>query len=265
MSLLRRPQLDATGRYQSITPENAQWRYVGFAAYDLQAGQTLDLPASDQELCLVLLAGLADIQAGEQQFNPVGERMSVFEDLAPHAVYVQNGEAVQIKALTALDLAVCSAPGLGQHATRWIKPETMSREQRGQGSNTRYVCNILPQDQPADSLLVVEVKTPAGNWSSYPPHKHDADNLPHESYLEETYYHRINPPQGFCFQRVFTDELDLDETMAVEDRCVVMIPRGYHPVAAAHGYDSYYLNVMAGPTRRWIFKNHPAHEWMLRP
>ncbi len=264
MTLLRRPKHEDNGRYQHITPENAGWTYVGFDAYKLPAGQTLELPASDQELCLVLLAGIADIHAGGQQFNAVGERMQVFEDKAPHAIYVTNGEAVSVTATTELELAVCAAPGRGQHATRWIKPEQMSREQRGQGSNTRHVCNILPQDAPADSLLVVEVKTPAGNWSSYPPHKHDADNIPHESYLEETYYHRINPSQGFCFQRVFTDELDIDETMAVEDGCVVMVPRGYHPVGAAHGYDSYYLNVMAGPTRRWIFKNHPDHEWMLK-
>lgn len=264
MTLLRRPQMEANGRYQHITPENAGWRYVGFAAYDLPAGEVLGLPASDQELCLVLLSGIADIQVGEVTFSAVGGRMSVFEDKAPHAVYVANGEAVQVTALTRLELAVCAAPGKGNYPSRWIRPEQMGQELRGKGSNTRHVCNILPQDEPADSLLVVEVKTPAGNWSSYPPHKHDADNIPHESYLEETYYHRINPAQGFCFQRVFTDSLDIDETMAVEDRCVVMVPRGYHPVGAPHGYDSYYLNVMAGPTRRWIFKNHPDHEWMLK-
>ena len=84
-----------------------------------------------------------------------------------------------------------------------------------------------------------------------------------ETYLEETYYHRINPPQGFTFQRVYTDDLSIDETMAVEDRCVVLVPKGYHPVGVPHGYDSYYLNVMAGPKRQWIFNNDPKHEWML--
>src|SRR5437763_1291380 len=114
------------------------------------------------------------------------------------------------------------------------------------------------------SLLVVEVITPSGNWSSYPPHKHDRDALPNESLLEETYYHRLNPPQGFAFQRVYTDDRSLDETMAFEDGDVVLVPKGYHPVGAAHGYDLYYLNVMAGPRRVWKFHNDPAHEWMLK-
>ncbi|MEZ5535391.1 MAG: 5-deoxy-glucuronate isomerase [Thiolinea sp.] len=264
MTLLRRPEPGENGRYQHITPENAGWTYVGFDAYDLKAGESLNLEGSDQELCLVLLSGKADVTAGDATFTGIGERMDVFEDKAPHAVYVKNGEAVSVTATTDLELAVCAAPGHGNHQTRHIKPEHMSRETRGQGSNTRHVCNILPDNEPADSLLVVEVKTPDGNWSSYPPHKHDQDNIPQESYLEETYYHRINPKQGFVFQRVFTDELDIDETMAAEDRCVVMVPRGYHPVGAPHGYESYYLNVMAGPTRSWIFKNHPDHEWMLK-
>jgi 5-deoxy-glucuronate isomerase len=108
------------------------------------------------------------------------------------------------------------------------------------------------------------VRTPPGHSSSYPPHKHDQDNLPHESSLEETYYHRLDPPQGFAFQRVYTDDRSIDEALAVEDHDVVMVPRGYHPVIVPHGYESYYLNVMAGPTRAWHFHNDPAHEWMLK-
>ena len=131
----------------------------------------------------------------------------------------------------------------------------MGRETRGKGTNTRHVCDILPQTEPADSLLVVEVITPNGSWSSYPPHKHDTDNMPSESQLEEIYYHRLQPPQGFAFQRVYTDDRSLDETMVVHDGDVVMVPRGYHPAGAPHGYDLYYLNVMAGPQRVWKFKN----------
>ena len=139
----------------------------------------------------------------------------------------------------------------------------MSREVRGQKTNTRYVRNILPQTEAADSLLVVEVITPGGHWSSYPPHKHDNAVEGQETALEETYYHRLNPSQGFAFQRVYTDDRSLDETLCVKDGDVVLVPRGYHPVGAPHGYDLYYLNVMAGPERKWIFRNDPAHEWML--
>jgi 5-deoxy-glucuronate isomerase len=112
---------------------------------------------------------------------------------------------------------------------------------------------------------VVEVITPASHSSSYPPHKHDQDNMPVESSLEETYYHRLNPPQGYVFQRVYTDDRSLDEAMAAEDHDVVMVPRGYHPVTVPHAYTSYYLNVMAGEKRNWVFKNDPVHEWMLKP
>ncbi len=140
----------------------------------------------------------------------------------------------------------------------------MKRFARGEGSNKRYVCDILPQTEPASHLLLVEVVTPGGHSSSYPPHKHDTDNLPAESSLEETYYHRLKPAQGFAFQRVYTDDRSIDEALAVEDHDVVLVPRGYHPVVVPHGYDSYYLNVMAGPKREWHFKNDPAHEWMLK-
>jgi 5-deoxy-glucuronate isomerase len=119
--------------------------------------------------------------------------------------------------------------------------------------------------QAADSLLVCEVITPGGNWSSYPPHKHDRDALPQESFLEETYYHRISPAQGFALQRVYSAEHDLDETMSVRDRDTVLVPRGYHTVSAPPGYDLYYLNVMAGPTRAWAIANDPDHEWRLGP
>ena len=114
-----------------------------------------------------------------------------------------------------VELAVCRAPGTeGTLPPRLIGADSMPLETRGTGTNTRHVCNILPETEPADSLLVVEVITPAGNWSSYPPHKHDTDNLPRESYLEETYYHRVNPPQGYVLHRVYDDSRELDETMA---------------------------------------------------
>jgi 5-deoxy-glucuronate isomerase len=145
-----------------------------------------------------------------------------------------------------------------------ISANSMTRETRGRGTNTRYVRNILPETESADSLLVVEVITPSGHWSSYPPHKHDTATDGAETALEETYYHRVHPSQGFALQRVYTDDRSIDETLCARDGDVVLVPRGYHPVAAPHGYELYYLNVMAGPTRKWMFRNDPAHEWILR-
>ena len=182
---------------------------------------------------------------------------------APYAVYLPDGRDIGVKAHTQAEIGVASAPGRGTAAARLIEPAQMKRFARGSGLNERFVCDILPQTEPAEHLLVVEVRTPSGHSSSYPPHKHDTDNLPQESSLEETYYHRLQPAQGFAFQRVYTDDRSLDESLAVEDRDVVMVPRGYHPVVVPYGYESYYLNVMAGPRREWHFRNDPAHEWML--
>jgi 5-deoxy-glucuronate isomerase len=247
-----------------VTPESAGWRFVGFTAYRLAAGETVTLELGGREACIVVLAGRTDIDAGGQRWQNVGNRDSVFDDAPPAAVYVPDGAGVRIVAQSAAEIGVAHAPGGGTLPARLIDPATMKRSVRGTGANTRYICDILPQSEPAEHLLVVEVRTPAGHSSSYPPHKHDTDALPEESSLEETYYHRLKPSQGFAFQRVYTDDRSLDESLAVEDHDVVMVPRGYHPVVVPYGYESYYLNVMAGPKREWQFRNDPAHEWMLR-
>ena len=253
-----------TGRVTHVTPQSAGWTYVGFDLHRLKPGETVSDATGNREVCLVFVTGKGTAKAAGEDFGLLGERMSPFEG-KPWSVYVPQATNWSVTAETDLELAVCSAPGLdGGLAARVIAPEQLGREVRGKGTNTRYVTNILPENEPADSLLVVEVITPGGHTSSYPPHKHDRDDLPRESYLEETYYHRLNPPQGFAFQRVYTDDRSLDETMAVEDGDVVLVPKGYHPCAACHGYDLYYLNVMAGPKRTWKFHNAAEHEWLLK-
>lgn len=251
------------GRVIHVTPKRAGWTYVGFDVWKLAAGQTAKGMSEDRETCLVIVSGKAQITAGGKALGTLGERMSPFQG-KPWSVYIPAGAAWEAKAATALELAVCTAPDHGNLPVRVIAPDSLGQETRGKGSNVRYVTNILPESEPADSLLVVEVITPGGHTSSYPPHKHDTDDLPRESLLEETYYHRLNPSQGFAFQRVYTDDRSLDESMAVEDGNVTLVPKGYHPCAATHGYDLYYLNVMAGPKRTWKFHNAPEHQWMLK-
>lgn len=254
---------DGEGLVLSVTPERAGWTHVGFDMFKLKPGESLEHQTGDREVCLVLVAGKATVETGGERFAAIGERQSPFGG-KPWSVYVPAHSSYKVLAETDLELARCSAPATGKLKARLIPPAEVGFEERGSGTNRRLVYNILPDTQPAEALLVVEVITPAGHWSSYPPHKHDRDALPEESALEETYYHRLNPPQGFAFQRVYTDSRDIDETYAVEDGDCVMVPRGYHPVGAPHGYDLYYLNVMAGPTREWRFKNDPAHDWIMR-
>ncbi|MCR2807692.1 5-deoxy-glucuronate isomerase [Paenibacillus soyae] len=256
---------DADGCVLSITPQSAGWDYVGFEVFKLAEGESLRRETGGQEVCLVLLSGKADVATSAGSWSGIGKRMSVFEKIPPYAVYVPSGDRYEVTALTELELAVCLAPGQAGHEARLIAPEHVAVEQRGSGSMERLVQHILPESEPADSLLVVEVFTPGGNWSSYPPHKHDRDFLPEESLLEETYYYHTNPASGFAIQRVYTDDRSLDETLAVRDGEAVLVPRGYHPVAAPPGYDVYYLNVMAGPTRTWKIYNDPDHEWLVSP
>jgi 5-deoxy-glucuronate isomerase len=248
-----------------VTPQSAGWNYVGFAAYRLAPDEEIAPKANaTDEICIVILSGTVSVKTEGQTWRELSGRSSVFEQRAPYAVYLPRGHGVTVRAHTPSEIGVASAPGKGRSPARLIEPETMKRFARGEGLNQRFVCDILPQTEAADHLLLVEVVTPGGHSSSYPPHKHDTDNLPLESSLEETYYHRLNPAQGFAFQRVYSDDRSLDEALAVEDHDVVMVPRGYHPVVVPYGYDSYYLNVMAGPTREWHFKNDPAHEWLLQ-
>ncbi|GAB3338811.1 5-deoxy-glucuronate isomerase [Chromohalobacter beijerinckii] len=263
-SLLVHPQQpNAHGMVLEVTPESAGWKHVGFRVHKLKKGEIFEAHTGTQEHCLVLLTGRATITSGEHLWKDIGERMDIFEKTPPYSVYLPNGVHFSVEAETDIEIAVCSAPGHGNHEARLIGPDKVKRATRGTGSNTRHIQDILPETEPADSLLVVEVFTPPGNWSSYPPHKHDVDNLPEESILEETYYHRVNPSQGFAFQRVYTDDRSLDESMTVGNGDCVMVPCGYHPVGVPHGYELYYLNVMAGPKRIWKFKNDPAHSWIV--
>ncbi|MFV2093137.1 MAG: 5-deoxy-glucuronate isomerase, partial [Hyphomicrobiales bacterium] len=229
---------DAQGRILDVTPQSAGWTYVGFAVHKLAAGQSFSLPTGNREFCLVFLSGTAKVGAGDIDFGDIGGRANPFEGNG-HAVYVPANSTIRVAATSPLEIALCSAPATGTLPARHITPDQVGHEERGQGTNRRFVRDILMGGKPAESLLVVEVITPAGNWSSYPPHKHDRDAIPEESQLEETYYHRLNPPQGFGFQRVYTDDRSLDETMSFADGDCVLVPRGYHPVGAPHGYDLY--------------------------
>ena len=264
MNLLRKPT-GTTGKVHDISAESAGWRYVGFSLYRLEPGQSVADQTGSSEVILVLVEGHAQITAAGQDWGQMGDRMDVFEKTPPHCLYVPNDSDWRASASTACTLAVCKAPGKGGHVAKRLGPDNITLTPRGTGNNTRYINNIAMEGlDVADSLLVTEVFTPSGNWSSYPSHRHDEDDFPNMTYLEETYYHRLDPAQGFGIQRVYTEDGALDETMTVKNHDVTLVPRGHHPCAAPYGYDMYYLNVMAGPIRKWRFKNDPDHDWIYQ-
>ena len=179
MSRLQLKTRYGAGRVAHVTPETAGWSYVGFDLYRLKPGESVGAATGEREVCLVFVSGRGSVAAGGRDFGTLGARMSPFEG-KPWSVYVPQSSRWQVTPETEVELAVCSAPGLGGGLPpRVIAPDGLGQEVRGKGTNTRYVTNILPEGgEPADSLLVVEVITPGGHTSSYPPHKHDQDNLP---------------------------------------------------------------------------------------
>ena len=250
---------DASHRVHSLTPKRAGWQYVGFEVVRLEAGETFARETREREACLVWLAGASTLSVGKERWKSVGGRPSPF-DGPPAAAYVPAASRFRIRALEPSEVAIGWAPARHPLLARVLDDATV--EQRGEGIAQRTIHQILMEDRTAERLLVTEVLTPAGHWSSYPPHKHDTDDPPNETALEETYYFRFRDPRGFAFQRVYTADRSLDESVAVRDGDLVLVPRGYHTVSAAPGYETYYLNVMAGPRREWKITFDPDHERM---
>ncbi len=261
LSRRQRSEPDSDGKLLALTQEEAGWQYVSFSVWRLSLGDRLEAETGDEEVGLVVLGGKVSVDSSTGSWEQFGQRESVF-DGKPYVLYLPPHTSYRLTAATACEVARGGARAEKGAQARLITPEEIGEEVRGEGNAQRQIRHLLEADQPAERLFLVEVITPSGNWSSYPPHKHDTDNPPQETYLEETYYHRVNPSQGFGFQRVYTPDRTLDETVLVEDGTLVAVPKGYHPVAAAPGYDLYYLNVMAGPVREWRFRDDPAHAWV---
>lgn len=254
-----------TTTLQSITPTNCSLDYIQFKVMHLIQDDIQTETLDGLELCLVILEGKVTVQTSDSIVENIGTRHSIFEKIPTDSYYIPLDNTFTLHATTpTAKVAFCYSPTTNKLEPKLIQASQNSIEHRGIYNNKRLVHNILPDTSSiSDSLLVVEVYTSGGNFSSYPPHKHDQDNLPLESLLEETYYHEINPSQGFVFQRIYTDDREIDETMSVESGDVVVVPKGYHPVGVPDGYEGYYLNVMAGPTKKWAFVNDADHEWIL--
>ena len=249
-----------TGVLIDATPQSAQWEFISFAVRRLAAGDRWEHSTGKQEACLVLLSGRCRVSwngraRGDQVIGP---RESVFTSY-PYAVYLPPGVTFTIQADAASEIADCRVPSTAEHPARVIRPHDCGFEIRGGGNATRQIIDIMPPAFPADRLLSCEVLTPSGNWSSYPPHKHDRDNPPAEVDLEETYYFRFRSPDAYGFQRIYTADGSTDETLRVQDGDVALIREGYHPFVTSFGYDAYYLNVLAGTRRSMAASDDPRY------
>jgi 5-deoxy-glucuronate isomerase len=251
------------GAIQRIRPADAGWRYVSFDVHRLGPGERIARGGDGQEVLVLVLEGTASIDVGGVALGAVGTRETVFDEAPAGVVLCAPGENVEVVAASDVLLGIAAAPAGDVQRTAVIDPETILVETRGEGSSQRTINNLLPPSADAGRLIAVEAYTPGGHWSSYPPHKHDTDDPPNESQLEELYFYRFEQPTGFAVQRVYTADRSLDETMTAADGDVILVPRGYHVVGAAAGYDTWYLNIMAGPTRVWRFTVDPDHRWLM--
>ena len=243
------------------TRNGFEFDYLSFETRKLTRGGSFTANTEANELALVMLGGVCSVESSECNWAAVGGRQNVFAG-RPHTLYLPVGTAFEVTAASDCEMALCYCRAEEKFPARLITPDEVEVEVRGGGNATRQINHMLKPEFAAQRLLIVEVYTPAGNWSSYPPHKHDVHNPPDEVDLEEIYYYRIDRPEGYAIQRVYTADRKLDETITVRDGELVLIPEGYHPVVAAHGYNVYYLNALAGSARSMAASDDPQYAWV---
>ena len=248
------------GELLSLPRQEAAWDWMSFFVRRLAPGDIWETETAGEECVVVLLGGRcsADWGQGESQ---IGQRRNVFDGL-PYAVYLPSGSRLRLQAITLCELAECRVPSNARLTPRLITPKDVVTSLRGGGNASRQIVDIMGPKFDADKLMVVEVYTPSGNWSSYPPHKHDAHNPPGEVDLDEIYYYRMEKPAAYAHQRLYTPSNGHDVTLTVRDGDAVLVRDGFHPVVAGHGYNIYYLNFLAGSARALAVTEDPEHVWV---
>ncbi len=257
-----------------VDPHRAGWDYIHFQARRLTAGMSWTHETTAYEMAIVVLSGTVDVDSSRGSWPGLGTRSSVF-DGPPHAVYLPRGTSFTVTAETDAEFAVARVPTDEDHAARPITPDDVPVEIRGGDNATRQINGIIPPGFDCHRLVVVEVYTPSGGWSSYPPHKHDIHKVDDdgnviEADLEEIYYYRIDKPHGYAYQRVYTDPESplhragspIDALVLARHNDIVLVPEGYHPVVSPPGYTTYYLNVLAGSAQSLANSDDPQYSWV---
>jgi 5-deoxy-glucuronate isomerase len=248
------------GELFHLSRQQAQWEWMSFIVRRLQPGETLRSRTEHEEAAFVLLGGKCTADWG-QGAKQIGKRKNVFDGF-PYAVYLPTGNEIVFAAETVCEIAECRAPSEARLAPKLITPSEVVSSLRGGGNASRQIVDVIGPQFPADKLMVIEVYTPGGNWSSYPPHKHDVHNPPGEVDLDEIYYYRIREPEGFALQHLYSGKHGGDRTLQPKDGDTVLVHSGYHPVVAGPGYNLYYLNFLAGSSRALAVTEDPQHVWI---
>lgn len=255
------------GLVNEVGEERGGFRDLRMQVRRLRQGGTWKAETGECEALLVLLGGSVSVKASCGAWDRVGERHNVFAGM-PSALYLPRETSFQLRALAErTEFALAEAPAKECLKPKLVSPGEVAVELRGGGNATRQINAILPPGSPCERLVCVEVYTPSGNWSSYPPHKHDVHRVGSrgellEADLEEIYFYKISAPEGFALQRVYTDDGRLDEVLVASDNDVVLVPEGYHPVVAAPGYHCYYLNFLAGSAQSLAAADDPRYSWV---
>ena len=249
-----------SGELLRLSRSDADWEWMSFFVRRLQPGDDYSAQLKGEEAAFVLLCGECEADWGADK-RTIGKRKSVFDGL-PYTLYLPTGCGVTFKAITACEIAECRVPSQAQHSPKLVSPQEVSTYLRGGGNVSRQIVDIMPPSFPADRLMVIEVYTPGGNWSSYPPHKHEVHSPPNEVNLDEIYYYRINHPEGFAFQHLYSSDYKHSRVVKAHDGDTVLVRNGYHPVVAGPGYDIYYLNFLAGSARALSVTEDSRHTWV---
>jgi 5-deoxy-glucuronate isomerase len=252
---------EQSGELLHLDREQAGWKWMSMTVRRLQPGDIVRASTRKEESAFVLLGGrcTADWGAGPKD---IGKRANVFDGF-PYAIYLPAGHEITFTAETVCEIAECRVPSEAKLEPRLITPDDVATSLRGGGNASRQIVDIIRPDFPADKLVVIEVYTPGGNWSSYPPHKHDVHNPPSEVDLDEIYYYRIeHPREGFALQRLYSPDKSRDFTVRAQDGDAVLVHSGFHPVVAGPGYNVYYLNFLAGTSRTLSVTEDPNHVWI---
>ncbi|MDK2981404.1 MAG: 5-deoxy-glucuronate isomerase [Chloroflexota bacterium] len=258
----------------SVTRQQAGWDTIDFQVRKLTKAQSWQGASNDQETALVMLSGTISVKSDQGSWDSIGERKDVFSGL-PYALYLPVGTHYTVTADTDCEFAIATAPASQKFPAKLITPQDVHVEVRGGDHATRQINDIIPPGFASEKLVVVEVYTPSGNWSSYPPHKHDnrqvdADGKLLQADLDEIYYYKIDRPEGYALQRVYTGQdsplavagKGFDAALVLHNNDIALVPEGFHPVSSPPGYTTYYLNILAGSDQVLTASDDPDFTWV---